>query len=137
MPIIRNTPARPDKSRVKSSRPRKFWNRCLIGQEFERLLFNHFVSSSRLSGMKGVPILIAVALLVASTSYAQQQQQQNGQLPNGAPPSESPIEPRPRGVPPGGRRARTAPHDVAVAVPVVAPPPTGVTNQSWVVSTTT
>src|SRR6266550_3563063 len=110
MPIIRNAPARPDKSRVKSS---------------------------RLSGMKGVPILIAVALLVASTSYAQQQPQQNGQLPNGAPPSDSPIEPRPRDVPPGGRASTPAQNVVAVPVPVAPPRPNGPIQKSLVRITAT
>src|SRR5439155_19768771 len=73
--------------------------------------------------MKGVPILIAVALLVTSTSYGQQPQPppQNGQQPNGAPPSDSPIEPRPRDVPPGGRASTPAQNVVAVPVPVAPP----------------
>jgi len=88
--------------------------------------------------MKGVPILIAVALLVASTSYAQQQQpQQNGQLPNGAPPSDSPIEPRPRDVPPGGRASTPAQNVVAVPVPVAPPRPNGPIQKSLVRITAT
>ena len=86
--------------------------------------------------MKGVPILIAVALLVASTSYAQQQQQ-NGQLPNGAPPSDSPIEPRPRDVPPGGRASTPAQNVVAVPVPVTPPRPNGPIQKSLVRITAT
>src|SRR5437868_9677126 len=88
--------------------------------------------------MKGVPTLIAVALLVASTSYAQQQQpQQNGQLPNGAPPSDSPIEPRPRDVPPGGRASTPAQNVIAVPVPVAPPRPNGPIQKSLVRITAT
>src|SRR5260370_30527 len=88
--------------------------------------------------MKGVPILIAVALLVASTSYAQQPPaQQNGQLPNGAPPSDSPIEPRPRDVPPGGRASTPAQNVVAVPVPVAPPQPNGPIQKSLVRITAT
>src|SRR5207248_2687827 len=89
--------------------------------------------------MNGVPILIAVALLVASTSYAQQQQQpqQNGQLPNGAPPSDSPIEPRPRDVPPGGRASTPAQNVIAVPVPVAPPRPNGPIQKSLVRITAT
>jgi S1-C subfamily serine protease len=108
----------------------------LIGQEFERLLFNHFVSSSRLSGMKGVPILIAVALLVTSTSYGQQPQQ-NGPQPNGAPPSGSPIEPRPRDLAPAGRASTPAQNIVAVPVPVAPPRPNGPIQKSLVRITAT
>src|SRR5437016_3195445 len=86
--------------------------------------------------MKGVPILIAVALLVASTFYAQQPQQ-NGQLPNGAPPSDSPIEPRPRDVPPGGRTSTPAQNVVAVPVPVAPPRPNGPIQKSLVRITAT
>lgn len=89
--------------------------------------------------MKGVPILIAVALLVTSTSYGQQQQPppQNGQQPNGAPPSGSPIEPRPRDVPPGGRASTPAQNIVAVPVPVVPPRPNGPIQKSLVRITAT
>src|SRR5438876_10349015 len=84
--------------------------------------------------MKGVPILIAVALLVTSTSYGQQPPTppQNGQQPNGAPLSDSPIEPRPRDVPPGGRASTPAQNVVAVPVPVVPPLPNSPIHQSLV-----
>src|SRR5437667_207160 len=85
--------------------------------------------------MKGVPILIAVALLVASTSYGQPQQ--NGQLPDGAPPSDSPIEPRPRDVPSGGRTSTPAQNVVAVPVPVAPPRPNGPIQKSLVRITAT
>ncbi len=85
--------------------------------------------------MKGVPIFIALALLVASTSFAQQQQ--NGQQPNGAPPSSSPVEPRPRDVPPG-IRANTPPQNVvAVPVPMAPPQPNGPVQKSLVRITST
>src|SRR6266478_6188021 len=89
--------------------------------------------------MKGVPILIAVALLVRSTSYGQQptQQQQNGQQPNGAPPSGSPIEPRPRDLAPGGRTSTPAQNIVAVPVPVAPPRPNGPIQKSLVRITAT
>src|SRR5437762_3438490 len=89
--------------------------------------------------MKGVPILIAVALLVTSTSYGQQPQPppQNGQQPNGAPPSDSPIEPRPRDVPPGGRTSTPAQNGVAVPVPVAPPRPNGPIQKSLVRITAT
>src|SRR5437660_5199692 len=89
--------------------------------------------------MKGVPILIAVALLVTSTSYGQQPQPppQNGQQPNGAPPSDSPIEPRPRDVPPGGRASTPAQNVVAVPVPVAPPRPNGPIQKSLVRITAT
>src|SRR5882724_4898217 len=89
--------------------------------------------------MKGVPILIAVALLVTSTSYGQQQQppQQNGQQPNGAPPSGSPIEPRPRDLAPGGRANTPAQNIVAVPVPVAPPRPNGPIQKSLVRITAT
>src|SRR5437762_371677 len=89
--------------------------------------------------MKGVPILIAVALLVTSTSYGQQPQPppQNGQQPNGAPPSDSPIEPRPRDVPPGGRASTPAQNVIAVPVPVAPPRPNGPIQKSLVRITAT
>ncbi|HXP33933.1 MAG TPA: trypsin-like peptidase domain-containing protein [Chthoniobacterales bacterium] len=84
--------------------------------------------------MKGVPIFIAVALLVTSTSYAQQQ---NGQQPNGAPPASSPIEPRPRDVPPGTRTNTPAQNVVTVPVPVAPPRPNGPIQKSLVRITAT
>ena len=85
--------------------------------------------------MKSVPIFIALALLVASTSFAQQQ---NGQQPNGEPPSSSPIEPRPRDVPPGTRAANTPPQNVvAVPVPMAPPQPNGPVQKSLVRITST
>src|SRR5437870_1689454 len=89
--------------------------------------------------MKGVPILIAVALLVTSTSYGQQPPTppQNGQQPNGAPLSDSPIEPRPRDVPPGGRASTPAQNVVAVPVPVAPPRPNGPIQKSLVRITAT
>jgi len=95
--------------------------------------------------MKGVPILISVFLLAASTSFAQQQpppQQQNGQQPNvppsnGAPPSSSPIEARPRDVPPGTRANTPAQNIVAVPVPMAPPQPNGPVQKSLVRITAT
>jgi len=85
--------------------------------------------------MKSVPIFIALALLVGSTSFAQQQ---NGQQPNGEPPSSSPIEPRPRDVPPGTRAANTPPQNVvAVPVPMAPPQPNGPVQKSLVRITST
>src|SRR6202022_3189539 len=84
--------------------------------------------------MKGVPIFIAVALLVTSTSYAQQQ---NGQQPNGAPPASSPIEPRPRDVPPGTRTNTPAQNVVTVPVPVAPPRLNGPIQKSLVRITAT
>src|SRR5437879_12365084 len=89
--------------------------------------------------MEGVPTLIAVAVLVTSTPYGQQRQPppQNGQQPHGAPPSDSPIEPRPRDVPPGGRASTPAQNVVAVPVPVAPPRPNGPTQKSLVRITAT
>jgi len=91
--------------------------------------------------MKGVPIFIAVTLLVSSTSFAQQQpngQQPNGLPPsNGAPPSNSPIEPRPRDLPPGTRANTPAQNVVAVPVPMAPPQPNGPIQKSLVRITAT
>jgi len=91
--------------------------------------------------MKGVPIFIAVTLLVSSTSFAQQQpngQQPNGLPPsNGAPPSNSPIEPRPRDLAPGTRANTPGQNVVAVPVPMAPPQPNGPIQKSLVRITAT
>jgi S1-C subfamily serine protease len=111
----------------------------LIAPAFERLLFDHFVSSSRLSGMKGVPIFISIVLLLGSTSFGQQpsqqapppqQQQQNGP---GAP--EAPPEPRPPGL--GTKPGTPAQNVVAVPVPMAPPQPNGPVQKSLVRITST
>jgi len=89
--------------------------------------------------MKGIPIFIAVALLAASTSYAQQQ---NGQQPNGAPPSngvpppsDSPAQQRPPGI--GTKPGTPAQNVVAVPVPMAPPQPNGPIQKSLVRITAT
>jgi S1-C subfamily serine protease len=96
------------------------------------LLFNQFFSSSRLSGMKGVPIFIAVVLLVTSTSYAQQQ---NGQRAIAPEPSVSPGQQRPPGI--GTKLATPAQNVVAVPVPMAPPQPNGPVQKSLVRITAT
>jgi S1-C subfamily serine protease len=116
----------------------------LIAPPFERLLFNHFVSSSNLSGMKGFSILICIVALVGSTSFGQQPAQpqppQQQQLPNGAAPEGSPGQPRPP-VPAGpalGPKANTpAQNVVAVPVPITPPKPNGPVQKSLVRITAT
>src|SRR5436309_2684859 len=93
--------------------------------------------------MKGVPILVSVFLLAASTSFAQQPSPQNGQQPNGVPPPNgalpgaSPIEPRPRDVPPGTRATPPPQNVVTVPVPITPPQPNGPVQKSLVRITAT
>jgi len=106
--------------------------------EFERLLFNHFVSSSRLSVMKGVSISICGLLLMASTSLGQQQEQQPPPPPQrpqneGAPPDTSPGQPRP----PGAKSTVPQQNVVAVPVPIAPPQPNGPIQKSLVRITAT
>ena len=82
--------------------------------------------------MKGVPIFIAVALLVTSTSYAQQQ---NGQQAIAPEPSASPGQQRPPGI--GTKPATPAQNVVAVPVPVAPPKPNGPVQKSLVRITAT
>jgi S1-C subfamily serine protease len=113
----------------------------LIAPAFERLLFDHFVSSSRLSGMKGVPIFISIVLLLGSTSFGQQpsqqapppQQQQQQQ--NGPAAPEAPPEPRPPGL--GTKPGTPAQNVVAVPVPIAPPRPNGPVQKSLVRITST
>jgi S1-C subfamily serine protease len=120
----------------------------LIALEFERLLFNHIVSSCRLSGMKGVPILISVLLLAGSISFGQQpaQQQPPPPLPqqpqqpqNGLPPEPSAGQPRPPApAGPLGPKPGTPPQNVvAVPVPIAPPQPNGPVQKSLVRITAT
>src|SRR6202158_335355 len=83
--------------------------------------------------MKGVPMFIAVALLVTSTSYAQQQQ--NGQQAIAPEPSVSPGQPKPPGAP--GRSSPPAQNVVAVPVPIAPPQPNGPVQKSLVRITAT
>jgi S1-C subfamily serine protease len=115
----------------------------LIAREFERLLFNHIVSSCRLSGMKGVPILISVLLLAGSISFGQQpaQQQPPPPLPpqrpqNGLPPESSP-EQRPPGFQNGPMAKQTPPPAAVVPVPIAPPQPNGPVQKSLVRITAT
>jgi S1-C subfamily serine protease len=106
--------------------------------EFERLLFNHFVSSSRLCVMKGVSIFICGLLLMASTLLGQQQEQQPPPPPQrpqngGAPPETSPGQPRP----PGAKPAAPQQNVVAVPVPIAPPQPNGPIQKSLVRITAT
>jgi S1-C subfamily serine protease len=111
----------------------------LIAPRFERLLFNHFVSSSKLSGMKGFRILIFIFALVGSTSFGQQQPppQQRSQ-PNGAI-GEAPGQPQPPApAGPLGPKAATPPQNVvAVPVPIAPPQPNGPVQKSLVRITAT
>ncbi len=90
--------------------------------------------------MKGVPIFIAVTLLVSSTSFAQPPQQNGQQLngvppSNGAPPSDSPTQQRPPGI---GTKPATPPQNiVSVPVPVAPPKPNGPVQKSLVRITAT
>jgi S1-C subfamily serine protease len=116
----------------------------LITPPFERLLFGDFVSSSKLSGMKGVRILICIVALVGSTSFGQQPAQQQPppqqELPNGPAPDASPGQPRPP-APAGpalGPKAATPPQNVvAVPVPIAPPKPNGPVQKSLVRITAT
>src|SRR2546430_8377720 len=82
--------------------------------------------------MKGVPIFTAVALLVTSTSYAQQE---NGQQPNVPEPPAAPAQQRPPGI--GTKPATPAQNVVAVPVPVAPPKPNGPVQKSLVRITAT
>jgi S1-C subfamily serine protease len=115
----------------------------LIGPEFERLLFNHFVSSSRLSGMKGVPIFISIVVLAGSTLFGQQPAQpqqppQQRPQPNG-PVGEGPGQPQPPAPagPLGPKPATPAQNVVAVPVPMAPPKPNGPVQKSLVRITAT
>src|ERR1700737_1832328 len=77
--------------------------------------------------MKGVPIFIAVAVLVISTSYAQQ--------PNALEPSASPGQQRPPGI--GTKPGTPAQNVVAVPVPIAPPQPNGPIQKSLVRITAT
>jgi S1-C subfamily serine protease len=107
--------------------------------EFDRLLFDHFVSSSRLSGMKGVPIFISIVLLLGSTSFGQQPSQQapppQQQQQNGPAAPEAPPEPRPPGL--GTKPGTPAQNVVAVPVPMAPPQPNGPIQKSLVRITAT
>jgi S1-C subfamily serine protease len=115
----------------------------LLAPPFERLLFSHFVSSSKLSGMKGSRILIFIFALVGSTSFGQQptQQQpppQQRSQPNG-PIGEAPGQPQPPApAGPLGPKAATPPQNVvAVPVPIAPPQPNGPVQKSLVRITAT
>jgi S1-C subfamily serine protease len=120
----------------------------LSGREFERLLFNHFVSSSTLSGMKGVPIFVCILALVGSTTFGQQppqqppppqQQQQRPQNGGGAPPEASPGQPQPPGFQSGPmiKQSPPAQNVVPVPVPMAPPQPNGPVQKSLVRITAT
>ncbi|HEX4639438.1 MAG TPA: hypothetical protein VH170_08120, partial [Chthoniobacterales bacterium] len=104
---------------------------------FERLLFDHIVSSSRLSGMKGFRAFIIVLAFVGSTSFAQQPAQQPPQ-PNGAEPQQiqppapngpgQQEPPRPPGI--GSKPSTPAQNVVAVPVPMAPPQPNGPVQKS-------
>jgi S1-C subfamily serine protease len=114
----------------------------LIGPGFERLLFDHIVSSSRLSGMKGFRIFIFVVLLAGSTSFGQQPAQQapppQQPQPNG-PVGEGPRQPQPPapGGPLGPKTATPPQNVVAVPVPIAPPQPNGPVQKSLVRITAT
>jgi S1-C subfamily serine protease len=105
------------------------------------LLFDHFVSSSKLSGMKGVPILVCVLALFASTSFGQQPPppQPQGPQNDGAPPETSPGQPRPPapGGPLGPKPGTPAQNVIAVPVPIAPPQPNGPVQKSLVRITAT
>jgi S1-C subfamily serine protease len=115
----------------------------LIEQGFERLLFDHIVSSSRLSGMKGFRIFIFTLALVGSTSFGQQPAQQapptpQRPQPNG-PVGEAPGQPQPPApAGPLGPKTATPPQNVvAVPVPIAPPQPNGPIQKSLVRITST
>jgi S1-C subfamily serine protease len=115
----------------------------LIAPPFERLLFGHFVSSSKLSGMKDLRIFILIFALAGSTSFGQQpaQQQpppQQRSQPNG-PIGEAPGQPQPPApAGPLGPKAATPPQNVvAVPVPIAPPQPNGPVQKSLVRITAT
>jgi hypothetical protein len=93
------------------------------------LLFDHFVSSSRLSGMKGIPVFISVIVFAASTSFGQE----NAPEPSAAP--GQPGQPRPPGL--GTKPGTPAQNIVAVPVPVAPPQPNGPVQKSLVRITAT
>jgi S1-C subfamily serine protease len=92
------------------------------------LLFCYFVYLLRLSGMKGIFTFACAALLAASTVLGQQ---------TGPSPSVSPIEPRPREMPPGTKPSTPAQNVVAVPVPIAPPQPNGPIQKSLVRITAT
>jgi S1-C subfamily serine protease len=111
----------------------------LSAREFDRLLFNHFVSSSRLSVMKGVLVFTCALLLAVSTSFGQQPPEQQPPPPQqrpqngGAPPETSPGQPRP----PGAKPTTPQQNVVAVPVPIAPPQPNGPIQKSLVRITST
>jgi S1-C subfamily serine protease len=117
----------------------------LSAQKFERLLFSHFVSSSKLSGMKGVSIFICVIALAVSSSFGQQppapQLPPSQQRPQneGVPPEPSPGQPRPPApAGPLGPKAGTPTQNVvAVPIPIAPPQPNGPVQKSLVRITAT
>jgi S1-C subfamily serine protease len=113
----------------------------LIERAFERLLFDHIVSSCRLSGMKGVSIFISVLLLVASTSFGQQPPQQGppqqAPQPNGLPNAPGPEQPRPPGFQSAPYSKQTPPSAAVVPVPIAPPQPNGPVQKSLVRITAT
>jgi S1-C subfamily serine protease len=118
----------------------------LIAPGFERLLFDHIVSSSRLSGMKGFRIFIFILLLAGSTSFGQQPAQQappqqgppqQQQPPNGSAP-EAPGQQRPPGFQSGSTLTKQTPPPAAVIpVPIAPPKPNGPVQKSLVRITAT
>src|SRR5438128_2484778 len=118
MPTIRNMHGLRETSPAKSSKRNAYLNHFSSVQEFDRLIFNQFFSSSGLSGMKGVPIFIGIALVVASVSYAQQPA-----------PSLSPGQPK---APPGPTTKSSPPAQAIVPVPVAPPQPNGPIQKSLV-----
>jgi S1-C subfamily serine protease len=78
--------------------------------------------------MKGIFTFACAALLAASTVLGQQ---------TGPSPSVSPIEPRPREMPPGTKPSTPAQNVVAVPVPIAPPQPNGPIQKSLVRITAT
>jgi S1-C subfamily serine protease len=95
--------------------------------EFDQLIFDYFVSPSRLSGMKRACIFLCFVLLIGST-FAQQ---------NGPEPSASAAQPKPRDLPPGAKPSASAQAVVAVPVPMAPPQPNGPIQKSLVRITST
>jgi S1-C subfamily serine protease len=109
----------------------------LIVLAFEWLLFPRFVSSSRLSGMKGFRVFVIGIALIASTLFGQQPAPQAPQPPQPQQPNENGPEAAPR--PPGvGSKATAAQQNVvAVPVPIAPPQPNGPVQKSLVRITAT